>query len=78
MPTMAWPAISQRNVVLAGVALALNVLLVIAAAGLGAIYWLPFAAGPAALFAARESPDRSASWPPRRSSCSRSRCRSDA
>ena len=56
MPTMAWPAISQRNVVLAGVALALNVLLVIAAAGLGAIYWLPFAAGPAALFAARESP----------------------
>ena len=39
MPTMAWPAISQRNVGLAGVAMALDVLLVIAAAGLGAMYW---------------------------------------
>ena len=55
---MAWPAITQRNVVMAGLALALNLLLVAWLGGftLSSLYYVPFYAMPAALFWLRESP----------------------
>jgi hypothetical protein len=55
---MAWPAITRRNMALAGVALALNLLLLawVGVLALYSLYFVPFYAMPAALFWLRESP----------------------
>ncbi len=52
---MAWPAIAPRNLVLAGLALAINLLL-LAWIGLLGLYSLPYLAAPAGLLFLRDMP----------------------